>query len=337
MPTVSQAGFYNLQVLTSTGAPAASYRLYTFEAGSTTHKIAYTDSAGATAHTYTSDGIGGQYIALNARGELPAPLWLQTGAYDIKLADASGASVWTRRAVPMGDTTIDLGGGTWAWADSNPAIDFDGDGSISGGADQVELAWNTYFDGSDYVAKKTGIGLRVTLSAAGMFFYRAPSVTAGDAQTFTQIAKVTQYGLTLGTQSCVHAISTGDQGTTSATPAELVTLTTEVVDVGGDYNTTTCRFTAPEDGVYEVVYSGIVVGAAGAVRGRAEIRKNGASAVSGSYKDAYSSGTGDTVGLVCPAYLSLVAGDYVSVFISRVTGSVDCVFQTGSLNVRRVQ
>ena len=49
-------------------------------------------------HTYTNDGAGGQYIALNARGELPAPLYLGAGSYDIALKRPDGSTVWTRKA-----------------------------------------------------------------------------------------------------------------------------------------------------------------------------------------------------------------------------------------------
>ena len=80
--TASQSGQFNLQEFADLGAPLAGGRLYTYSYGTTTHKVAYTDYAGTTPHTYTSDGLGGQYIALNVRGELPAPLYLATGSYD---------------------------------------------------------------------------------------------------------------------------------------------------------------------------------------------------------------------------------------------------------------
>lgn len=102
MPTVSQPTYFNLQEFTSLGALAAGYRVYTYETGTTTHKDAYTDAAGSTVHTYTSDGSGGQYIALDARGELPAPLYLTAGAYDIVVKTSAGATVKTRRADPTG-------------------------------------------------------------------------------------------------------------------------------------------------------------------------------------------------------------------------------------------
>lgn len=94
----SLPGWFNFNAFTDAGAIAASYRLYTFTAGTTTHLAAYTNSAGTTAHTYVSDGAGGQYIALNSRGELPAPLFLGTGSYDIRLNRPDGTTVWTREA-----------------------------------------------------------------------------------------------------------------------------------------------------------------------------------------------------------------------------------------------
>ncbi len=98
----SLSGEFNLQEFSDAGALLVSGRLYTYVQGTTTQKTAYTDFAGTIAHTYTSDGLGGQYIALNARGELPAPLYLTSGSYDIALKRADGSTVWTRRADPIG-------------------------------------------------------------------------------------------------------------------------------------------------------------------------------------------------------------------------------------------
>lgn len=101
--TATVPGTFNVQELTSLGALGVGMRLYTYVQGTTTQKTAYTDPAASVPHTYTSDGIGGQYIGLNARGELPAPLYLTTGSYDLALKDSTGAAVWTRRADPVGD------------------------------------------------------------------------------------------------------------------------------------------------------------------------------------------------------------------------------------------
>jgi hypothetical protein len=87
-----------LQELTDAGLLLVAGRLYTYAYGTTNQKTAYTDPAGTVPHTYTADGAGGQYIALNARGELPAPLYLAAGSYDISLKRSDGSTIWTRKA-----------------------------------------------------------------------------------------------------------------------------------------------------------------------------------------------------------------------------------------------
>lgn len=104
----SQPANFNLQEFSDAGLLLLGGRLYTYAYGTTAQKTAYTDPAGAVPHTYTADGTGGQYIALNARGELPAPLYFAPGAYDIALKRADGSTVWTRRADPTGDLTATL-------------------------------------------------------------------------------------------------------------------------------------------------------------------------------------------------------------------------------------
>lgn len=106
----SQPGVFNVQQFTDDGSPAASHRLYTYAQGTTTHKAAFTNAAGTISHSYTSDGIGGLYIALNARGELPAPLFLASGAYDLALKTPSGATVWTRYAEGAGQGAFTAAG-----------------------------------------------------------------------------------------------------------------------------------------------------------------------------------------------------------------------------------
>jgi Pectate lyase superfamily protein len=106
--SASQTGTFNVQEFSDLGSPLVGGRLYTYAFGTTTQKTAYTDAAGTISQTYTSDGLGGQYIALNARGELPAPLYLAAGSYDLALKTAQGATVWTRRADPVGQLAVDL-------------------------------------------------------------------------------------------------------------------------------------------------------------------------------------------------------------------------------------
>ncbi|OEZ46698.1 hypothetical protein JAB1_46360 [Janthinobacterium sp. MP5059B] len=102
--SASQPALFNVQEFTDDGITLVGGRLYTYAFGTTTQKVAYTDPEGTVPQTYTADGLGGQYIALNARGELPTPLYLaSTGAYDINLKRADGSTVWTRKAEGVGN------------------------------------------------------------------------------------------------------------------------------------------------------------------------------------------------------------------------------------------
>lgn len=105
----SLSGVFAYQAFTDSGVPAANYRLYTYVAGTTTHKNVFTEATGSTPQTYTSDGAGGQYIALNARGEVASPMYFTSGTYDLTLKTPAGATVDTYKASGTDDsaTTLD--------------------------------------------------------------------------------------------------------------------------------------------------------------------------------------------------------------------------------------
>ena len=103
--TASLSGVFSPQFFTDAGLLSVGGRLYTYSPGTTTQKVAYTDTAASVSHTYTSDGIGGLYIGLNARGELPSSLFLTSGGYDLCLKTAAGATVWTRYARGQDDAS----------------------------------------------------------------------------------------------------------------------------------------------------------------------------------------------------------------------------------------
>lgn len=119
----SLSGDFNIQEFSDAGAPLASGRLYTYAQGTTTQKTAYTDIAGTIPHTYTSDGLGGLYIALNARGELSAPLYLASGAYDITLKRSDGSTIWTRRADGVSaDLASSVGAALVGWSNAGTPV-----------------------------------------------------------------------------------------------------------------------------------------------------------------------------------------------------------------------
>lgn len=103
------------QALLSGGTPLIGGRLYTYVSGTTTFKATYTDSTLGVANTYVADGVGGQYIALNARGE--ANCWLGTGAYSMTLKDSTGVTIWSESGIvdPAGaaiQLSVDLSSGS---------------------------------------------------------------------------------------------------------------------------------------------------------------------------------------------------------------------------------
>lgn len=173
--SASLSGVWNSQDLTSLGALAAGYRLYTYTSGTTTFKTAYTDAAGLVPHTYTSDGLGGQYIALDARGELPAPLFFAAGAYDVALKTAAGATVWTRYARGGEDAAV-----TFA---SSLASSANGSGAdLVGGVGRVVNTISAL-----RALAKTGVGKAFVLGyyaqgdgGGGQYWYDSTDTTSAD-------------------------------------------------------------------------------------------------------------------------------------------------------------
>jgi hypothetical protein len=70
--------------ITSAGLPAVGYKLYTYDAGTTTPRTTYTDAAGGATNTNP--------IILDARGEAVI-YW--DGSYKVVLKDASDVTIWT--------------------------------------------------------------------------------------------------------------------------------------------------------------------------------------------------------------------------------------------------
>jgi len=185
----SQSGVFNVQQFTDAGLPAASYRLYTYTQGTTTQKTAYTDAAGSVAHTYTSDGAGGQYIALNARGELPAPLFLTSGAYDLALKTPAGATVWTRYAVGQADAASGVYAAL-AGAAGPTLIGYDGSGMLS---DKLRDVYST--------TNATTLAAAVSAvysSGGGLYFPRGTIASAASVANLHDVPKFGYGSITRG-------------------------------------------------------------------------------------------------------------------------------------------
>lgn len=164
--SASQPAYFNLQEFTDAGLLLVGGRLYTYAYGTTTQKTAYADPAGTVPHTYTADGLGGQYIALNARGELPAPLYLATGSYDVTLKRADGSLVWTRKADGVENFAGAVGAPTGAGL-----IGY-GTDTVSGALDAISLG--------DYSNLRAYAGPQSRVFVSGYLVTSAPSGIAGD-------------------------------------------------------------------------------------------------------------------------------------------------------------
>jgi hypothetical protein len=82
MPAVKLSPLFNGQSVTSAGAPASGYKIYTYAAGSSTPLSTYTTSAGTVAQSNP--------IILDSNGYPGNPIWLQSGlTYKFVLTDAS--------------------------------------------------------------------------------------------------------------------------------------------------------------------------------------------------------------------------------------------------------
>lgn len=164
--SASQPALFNVQEFTDDGITLVGGRLYTYAFGTTTQKVAYTDPEGTVPQTYTADGLGGQYIALNARGELPTALYLAgTGSYDISLKRADGSTVWTRKATGVDNFQFALTSTTGSNLIGN------GDETVFDSFNALQLA--------DYAAVRAYVGPRKSVYVTGYLATTAPSGISG--------------------------------------------------------------------------------------------------------------------------------------------------------------
>jgi hypothetical protein len=104
-----------MQFFDINGEPLVGGKVYTYQAGTTTPLVTYTDNTGASANPNP--------IILNARGE--ASIWLGASIYKFKLTDANDVEIWTADyiAAPISGVSPALSGNVEINSDSsNPAL-----------------------------------------------------------------------------------------------------------------------------------------------------------------------------------------------------------------------
>lgn len=187
--------FQDAQLATSTGIPLVGGKLYTYLASSTTPATVYQDDAGGSSHTNP--------IILNARGEPPAPIWIN-GGQSIKFALHDAADVPIR--------TID---------------DVTGIGDPTGITNTVS-EWMTFSYAPTYVSASSftvtgnqtadlNVGRRVKIPVSGNTSYGTITASAFGAVTTVTIDTTNSVGL----DSSIDALSSFEIGILSGDNSSL--------------------------------------------------------------------------------------------------------------------
>lgn len=102
-----------------------------------------------------------------------------------------------------------------AWGAAQTAMDI-GTGALRSDSNAVEISHNTFFDGTNWKAKATGVGTRAQLTAGVWTFTIAPSVTAGSTQTYADAftATVNGFGYPTGSGGTVTQATSKSTGVT---------------------------------------------------------------------------------------------------------------------------
>lgn len=219
-----------MQFFDINGEPLVGGKVYTYEAGTTTPLVTYTDNTGTAANPNP--------VILNARGE--APIWLGASVYKFKLADANDVEIWTVDYIssPISSVSPALTGNVDINSDSsNPALKI----TQTGTGYALRVQDETDPDTTPFVIDNTGklgvgtlspselvdiSGGNLALTSAGGTLYA--KVTPG--ASLTDIAAAGARALTLTTNS-VERVRVTDTGLVGIgkTPAAGVEL-----DVLGD-------------------------------------------------------------------------------------------------------
>jgi hypothetical protein len=103
------------QFIGANGAPLVGGKVYTYQAGTTSPQVTYTDSTGSSANTNP--------IILDSRGE--ANIWLGEATYKFKLTDANDVEIWTVDYISAPTTAVSpvlTGNVTISTDSSGPAL-----------------------------------------------------------------------------------------------------------------------------------------------------------------------------------------------------------------------
>lgn len=185
-----------MQFFDINGDPLVGGKVYTYEAGTTTPRVTYSDNTGASANPNP--------VILNARGE--ASIWLGAEVYKFKLTDSNDVELWTVDyiAAPISSVSPTFtGNASITTNSSNPALTITQTGF--GLALRVQDSANP--DATPFVvdaAGNVGIGTAtptsaLEIAAPGVFTGAWAYLPAGTTMIFAQTAAPTGW-----TKSTTH-------------------------------------------------------------------------------------------------------------------------------------
>lgn len=187
--------------LDASGNPAAGWKVYTYEAGTTTPKATYTTSAASVANTNP--------VVLDSRGE--ATIWL-TGTYKIRLTTGADALVWEDDNVSDGTTNGSFTNATFTGTltISSTSVTWSGNPTHSG---NHTFTGNVSVNGNTTLGNASGDTLTVNPNAVTW----ANNPTHSGTNTFSSLA-ITTGAITSG--SYTPTLTNVSNISSSSVPAE---------------------------------------------------------------------------------------------------------------------
>ena len=146
---------------------------------------------------------------------------------------------------------VGIGDTVPAWGSNYRAVTVGSTGSIwasKTGTSGSFISDNSYFNGSNNIARNANAGSEYAQSTGHHVFYTAASVSAGATQTMTTVLKTDPNGaVTMPLQPAFSAIALGQSNLANSTQ---IHFDAETFDRNADYNHSTSVFAAPVDGTY---------------------------------------------------------------------------------------
>ena len=149
---------------------------------------------------------------------------------------------------------VGIGDTVPAWGSNYRAVTVGSTGSIwasKTGTSGSFISDNSYFNGSNNIARNANAGSEYAQSTGHHVFYTAASVSAGATQTMTTVLKTDPNGaVTMPLQPAFNVKNSSNQNNIALATDVTVLFQTEIFDIGSNFASNT--FTAPVTGKYQL-------------------------------------------------------------------------------------